>query len=380
MNSGESKETTGGGRLIFRFARGIWYRIRAVVNGTATALGVLRSFLYDWRQFLRWSATSRFEVDRTTLRAMIQMWCHTLEKGLSLAEPRTGFGIGNVDALFYHIPIYVRSFGTDGFVGVALATLGAYVEYHRSRAAAEPGLLERYESLKALCGYRCGAEAEQQLAGVIPVTREQILAGARVDLEGFYKTRHSIRQFGPEHVGIELVRRAVAMAQRTPSACNRQPVRLYVVSESRQKEQLLSVQKGSRGFGDQASHVLVVTSDLGCFNGAGERNQCWVDGGMFAMSLVYALHSMGLGTCCLAWQPTRERDRGARSIAGIREAEAIIMLIAVGSLPEELRVAKSQRKSLDEVLVVVAGNGESARLGAAAAADTVRAGGERKST
>jgi nitroreductase len=273
-------------------------------------------------------------------------------------------------------------------VGVALATLGAYVEYHRSRGAAEPGLLERYESLKGLCGCRCGGEAEQQLAGVIRVTRDELLAGARVDLEGFYKTRHSIRQFGPEHVGIELVRRAVAMAQRTPSACNRQPVRLYVISESRQKEQLLSVQKeqllavqkGSRGFGHQASHVLVVTSDLGCFNGAGERNQCWVDGGMFAMSLVYALHSMGLGTCCLAWQPTRERDRAARSIVGIREAEVIIMLIAVGSLPEELRVAKSQRKSLDEVLVEVAGNGEPARLGAAAAADTVRAGGERKST
>jgi nitroreductase len=142
------------------------------------------------------------------------------------------------------------------------------------------------------------------------------------------------------------------MAQKTPSVCNRQSSKVYVFSKAEDKQKVLSYQNGNRGFGDQASKVLIVTSNLEHFVSAGERNQCWVDGGMFSMSLVYALHSLGLGTCCLNWSVERQADQELRQVAGISDAEAVMMMIAVGHLPETLKVAQSPRKPLRDVLVL----------------------------
>lgn len=110
-------------------------------------------------------------------------------------------------------------------------------------------------------------------------------------------------------------------------------------------------QPGNRGFGHLASRALVVTVDLQAFSGPGERNQAWVDGGMFAMSLLYALHSLGYGACPLAWSQRSSFDRQARAALGIPPNEVIIMMIAVGTLPERFRVAVSQRLSGKTALI-----------------------------
>ncbi|RCJ14711.1 nitroreductase [Nostoc sp. ATCC 43529] len=142
------------------------------------------------------------------------------------------------------------------------------------------------------------------------------------------------------------------MAQKTPSVCNRQSSKVYVFSSDEDKRKVLSYQSGNRGFGDQASKVLIVVSDLENFTLIGERNQCWIDGGMYAMSLVYALHSLGLATCCLNWSVEHSVDKALKKSTNIKDSESIIMMIAIGHLPEELRVAQSPRKPLQEVLIV----------------------------
>ena len=70
------------------------------------------------------------------------------------------------------------------------------------------------------------------------------------------------------------------------------------------------------------------------------------------MSLIYALHSLGLGTCCLNWSVTRERDLALRKDAKIDHSESIIMMIAVGNLPDNFSVANSSRKPVEEILVL----------------------------
>jgi hypothetical protein len=114
---------------------------------------------------------------------------------------------------------------------------------------------------------------------------------------------------------------------------------------------LLSYQNGNRGFGDRASKVLIVASNLEHFASVGERYQGWIDGGMFAMSLFYALHSLGLGTCCLNWCVKHAQDRNLKESAGIAESDLVIMMIVVGHLPEEFKVAQSPRKPIHEVLI-----------------------------
>jgi nitroreductase len=142
------------------------------------------------------------------------------------------------------------------------------------------------------------------------------------------------------------------MASFTPSVCNRQNWKVFVFTSAEDKRRVLAFQNGNRGFGDQASKILLVTADLQGFVAPGERNQGWIDGGMFAMSLLYLFHSLGVGTCCLNWSVKMETDQNMKAAAGIPDSHGVIMLIAVGHYPVHLRVAQSPRKPLRELVVV----------------------------
>ena len=96
--------------------------------------------------------------------------------------------------------------------------------------------------------------------------------------------------------------------------------------------------------------MFIVTSDLQAFCNPGERFQCWIDGGMFAMSLLYAAHSLRLGACALNWSQTCERDIAMRTAVGIPDNEVVVMMMAVGHLPSQFSVAQSARKELSEVV------------------------------
>ncbi|MEM7316122.1 MAG: nitroreductase family protein, partial [Planctomycetota bacterium] len=155
-----------------------------------------------------------------------------------------------------------------------------------------------------------------------------------------------------EPVDISVIKTAVRIAQKTPSVCNRQSGRVHIYGSEADKTRVLSHQAGNRGFGNQAAYVLIVTADLRCFASPGERFQSWIDGGMFAMSLIYALHAQGLGSCALNWSATSDRDIRMRKDAGIPDNEVVMMMISVGRLPESFPVARSPRKPLEEVATI----------------------------
>ncbi len=69
------------------------------------------------------------------------------------------------------------------------------------------------------------------------------------------------------------------------------------------------------------------------------------------MSLVYALHSLGLGSCCLNWSVEKEHDEKLHAVTGIPASEMVIMMIGVGALPDSLQVAQSPHKPVGTLLV-----------------------------
>jgi nitroreductase len=71
---------------------------------------------------------------------------------------------------------------------------------------------------------------------------------------------------------------------------------------------------------------------------------------MFAMSLVYALHAQGLGTCCLNWSVEPDKDQALKLDLDLPESLAIGMMIAVGALPDEILVAESRRVGLEQIV------------------------------
>lgn len=69
-----------------------------------------------------------------------------------------------------------------------------------------------------------------------------------------------------------------------------------------------------------------------------------------AMSFVYALHSLGVGSCFLNWSMTAEKDMTLKKIAAIPTSHVVITLLAIGNIPHELLVAEAPRLSINEIL------------------------------
>ncbi|MCM0592907.2 MAG: nitroreductase family protein [Gloeotrichia echinulata DEX184] len=266
-----------------------------------------------------------------------------------MKEPRVGFGREVIQRLLSNLPQYQEKYGCDETVQITLNSLLAYYYFNLDHGLKDEQLYESLLKLKAAIPAYSNTIDE---GGILKVTKQSILEAAQIDLRTFCQSRYSIRNFAPDEVNISLIEEAVAIAQKTPSVCNRQSSKVYVFSSDEDKRKVLSYQSGNRGFGYQASKVLIVVSDLENFTLIGERNQCWIDGGMYAMSLVYALHSLGLGTCCLNWSVEKSLDKALKKATGIKDSESVIMMIAVGHLPEEFKVAQSPRKPVKEVLVV----------------------------
>ncbi len=321
---------------------GVWKRYRFLRK-------IADNYIYDFRCFIRGSAVDQKFDTQIKLRTKLTLDYHKIEKGLSLNSPCVGFGQPVIERLLSNLYTYQNNYGLDETAQVALNVLFAYHEFNLAHGRDNADF---YKRLVSLIDDISNDENMTCEGGVQQVTKKQIYESSVSDLASFFESRYSIRQFTAEDVHKVLIEKAVQMAQKTPSVCNRQPWKVYVLSDAEDKKKALELQHGNRGFGDQASKLLIVTTELGNYTGIGERNQCWVDGGMFAMSLVYTLHSLGLGTCCLNWCVTHDIDKKLRQVLDIPVSEIVIMMIAVGHLPDELSVAQSPRRNVHEMLSI----------------------------
>jgi nitroreductase len=312
---------------------------------------LIANYLYDFWRYSRFSSSVFRGNSEEKMRALITIHYHSIEKGLSLRNPRPSFGSNAIKELIYYLDLYLKNYGPASHLSVPLNVLRCYVDYNHSHGVDNSELEERVAKLEQI--YQNALGSLPLGGGVRKLTREEVMDAIRDVSANFFLKRYSIRQFTDEDVSMELIEEAVRRAQKTPAVCNRQSCRVRVVSGKDKVKQILDIQKGARGFGNLTNKVLVITSDLCNFTSVGERYQSYIDGGLFSMSLIYALHSLGLGSCCLNWSMGCMRDIELKRFLKMSQSETIIMLLAVGMLPEELMVAESCRKPLAEVLVKV---------------------------
>lgn len=300
----------------------------------------------DYRRYLRHSSSMGPFSSLENLRGKITATYHNLEKGLSLAVPRPGFGEAQVGNLLLFLGAYVEAYGIDAWLSTPIGVLRAYRDFQEGTGVAVP----RRREIDALLDEVAPALGDALVGGTRQVDRvelEQAIEG--VGLE-FFTSRASVRQYSNEPVSRAKLEFAAAAAQRAPAVCNRQYNQLYVFQDSQQVATILNLQGGARGFGDQLAGVAIVTSDLRNFWAAGERHQAWVDGGLFAMNFVLGLHAQRVGSVCLNWSKTPEADRALRALAGLPEQSVIIMLVGFGELLPSYSVADSRRVPLDDTL------------------------------
>ncbi len=339
-----------------------YYAFRWKVRYLARTLGIEHresqanaAWRYDQERFLRFSETQHDaqwpfalanpdEVSQEHFRVILMKSCHVIEKGMALREPRQRFGqkSGIIARCIQDCEAYVRRFGYDWNTRMAFDVIQEYRDRFGQGYPPVEAFLERYRT-QLVDGASTG--------GTQSLTSNELFASFSITPDTFFLSRHSIRDFSDAPVPKEIILTAAEYSLRgTPSPCNRQPTRLHVVSSVGEKADVLRLQNGNGGFGDQASHIVIVTSSLEAFVDIGERNECWLDGGMFAMSFIYALHAMKIGSCVLNWDVLPEIDKAMHRLAGIPESEVVVALIAVGNPSAEFRVAKSQRKEAQEIV------------------------------
>ena len=310
---------------------------------------LIQSTLRDVRRFYKESSVFSTTRSESSLESLVTIDYHRLEKGLALPNPRKGFGKTAVIDLQINLLMFIEEYGMKPVVHEAVRALDEYFNFNTSFIHDEPDLYDGYLELKELAEEKnCNFDAT---AGTEVTTRSAVLAAVQVDYRKFFENRHSVRDFSGESVDDQIIKEAVSVAQQAPSVCNRQPWKVYCIKDDELVKKILTIQGGARGFEDSPDKLLVVAVDLNAFHYVVERNESWVDGGIFTMSLLNALHAVGLAACCLNWCVDDIRDGKLRGLLGIPEKEVLIVLIAVGHYPETFKVAASPTKALDEVLI-----------------------------
>ena len=303
-------------------------------------------FVADERRFVRYSGV----LDASNVRAVeakIIMHYHVIEKGLTMPNRRLGFGKAVLTAMIDLIMWYEAS--------------GANRSPHVDYAI---GVAKEYDYLHAKCG--CDRSSDAQFWNKVETfvskhsayprseqlhfKRSEFYSQVAARFADFASARHCVRHYCDKPVAREKIETAVRIACTAPSACNRNHGRVHCITDKSLCQEILKVQGGNRGFGHLADKVLIVTADMKCQVSARERNDDYINGGMFLMNLCYALYASEVAYCILTWSVELGKDAWIHEVAKIPESEAIIALLCVGEAPEEFDVAASPRRTVEEVL------------------------------
>lgn len=301
-----------------------------------------RVFGYDRSRFLKFSCRKRDS--REAELAGIIMLYHVIEKGLTMPDFACGHARERVISLAGKLNEFADKFGT---------------EEPQFRAAV--AVLAEFKKIHDDAHFVLDEECSRALEGIltrVPVgpshqtemTRERYWSQLDSPFEQFAASRHSVRNFAGT-VSVEQIRAAVALANNAPSSCNRQFVRVHCVADRELVQKCLALQNGNRGFGHLADKVLVVTADLRAVSLL-ERNDLFVNGGIYLMNLCYALHKNRVAHCLLNWSVKPETDLKLRKLLSLPDAETVITLLACGDVPAEFKLAGSPRKCVTETLIL----------------------------
>ena len=300
--------------------------------------------MYDFKRFYKYGGWSANLNDSFQRNYKVVKKYHSIEKSLSFRDRKQGSGWEAVGELVN----LLENIRDDEMLGfhekVSINVLQKFLDVEQGLN--DEHLVCRNRAMELVMKFKT---SEDQTGGVKTYGSRILEKGTLKNPENFFLTRSSVRDFANTKVSNDDVCRAISLAQKTPSVCNRQSSHVYQMVDSTLIEKALRYQNGNRGFGHTIPCLLIITSDLVAFDTSGERYQHSIDGGMFSMSLVMAFHSIGLSTCCLNWNCSGGNDLKLRKLINIRPEHTVVMMLAVGYPREKIKICASERRPLNEI-------------------------------
>ncbi len=302
-----------------------------------------------WKEYIQliksFCSTKDNEVEKK-MRNRIYIQTHIIEKGLSLKDVRLGFGVPKVKKLLLSVENYYKKYEEGYILYFALSVIQKYLVFHREHNfTVDADLVQKYNDLRELI-IKAPVMTDRYEGGIKRVKREDIV-GIDFPFEDFIKKRHSVRSFTGKPVSIDDLKDALRLTEYTPSACNRQPWVIRVFTQKDNILKILGIQQGSRQFMDDVSALILVSSSYNSF-AISEKNQPYVNGGLYAMTLLYALHAKGMGAIPLNMGLKPREVEKIKKLADLGVTDVPVILIAVGDISDTLNVANSCRVSYKE--------------------------------
>jgi len=302
-------------------------------------------FWYDLTRYYKYSGWRSNVQDPAVRNYYVAMIYHSLEKSLSYKNRNPGSGWKDALALFALLRIAKTTVSAGFHDKAAINVLQQFLTLESNiNDLRTSSLLLELEELEFHAAEQHGAKQ---------FMLSDFNKGKLKSPEDFFYSRYSLREFSDQLVDEEVIKRAITLAIKSPSACNRQAWHVYHTTNPIVRDKALRYQSGSRGFGDRIPNLLIIAADLRAFVPSQERYEHWIDGGIFSMSIIYALHSLGVASCCLNWSQNAFNDRRIRKLIAIKPHHTVIMMLAVGWPDEENKVCVSARRPFNEVYTLL---------------------------
>lgn len=329
-----------------------WPFIRSIV--------AILDFAYDTLFWARHAGNLRSKPrNQVDAEFLLRVYSHRIEKAVLLGRNTLravpSFGWSFLDALFYWLD---SAKSADPELEATLKRVVSWVR-EEIRNSRRPESLAFYQRLNEAAQRLDARAAERRTTShsqytndgcVLEVTRASVSESTDIEFKQLVFQRHSVRVFADEEVPDNVVADCIRVAQHSPSACNRQAVRIHVYSDKRDIRTILQHQNGNSGFGNGVKKLLLVSYDCRAVLSSSERNLPYLDSGLFAMTLIYALESQNVASCCLNLNNYWFRDVALRRACGIPGWERPVLLIAIGRPPLSYKVPVSARASAESIV------------------------------
>lgn len=282
--------------------------------------------------------------EKERIRLNVLLLSHSLEKGSGISNVKKGYGEEKALKLIENL-LVLDNMGEVGSFEYAegIAVLKSYIKYKHDHNEDISEIEKRFKELSL------DKVNETYKGGYSIIEKQELEQGASCDFETLVKSRHSLRHAADEEVKRYEFLKAIEIANHAPSACNRQPCKVYCSFEKDKNERLSKLVPGNKSFADEIPYYCVVTAERDFFP-KGETLQWYLNGGIYVSYLTLALHSLGIGSCIFQWPDFYETEETLRKLAGIKKSEAVISIIGFGKYPEKAKYIYAQRRDPKQVV------------------------------
>lgn len=323
-------------------------KIRYILQFLKKTVNYFLLVMYDYKVLLTRSTLFNPKSDfKESLRTKISIFSHELERGLTLPSPKVFFAQQHLSSFFSYLKEYEAKYGFDYFCYEAIGILHSWYDF-------DANFLDKnacwYDDLKKYLSLR--SDMKFKLTGIKSLSKSTFFQYSDVNIINFMESRSSVRNFTAEDVDVQTIINSIKTARYSPSACNRQDVKVHIITEKKEILKINEYQGGASGFSDTINKLLLITSDMRKITNVKEYKQPWIDAGLFAMALLLSLHSNKLGACIMNWNAEPSINKKVHKFLGIDDSEIIIARIALGHVFDNIITAKSPRIMVTDMVTI----------------------------